>query len=477
MVTGQWLTVQDVAELLQVRIETVRRWVRRGELPVLELGGPRSVYRIRPDDLDSFVWQRYGALGETPLDGSAHHSDRPALPAQQTAHAPMENGPEADPLHADTPGRHGYDLSADFQALIDAMPAVTFREDASQPGSVVYISREIETLLGYPLSEWRDQPRFWLAHIHPSDRAQVEAELARTDATGEPFNMEYRLLAKDGRVVWIRCEATLVPSVHGAEKAWEGVLVDVTDRKRIEEALGLRERQQQAVADLGRHALGGLDFSALLDQAVVYVTRSLDVEHSKIFEVLPGGDNLVLRAGVGWMEGRIGEVQIPIGQVNSTTVRTDFDSQAGYTLGSHEPVIAEDLSREDRFDGARMVAAYGVRSGVSVLIPGRGRPFGVLSAHSTRPRTFHQEDVFFLQSVANVLASVITRTDAHWLTVTDVAEFLQVTEETVRRWIRRSELPALNLGGPRAGYRVYPSDLERFIGDRLLRISPTAPLD
>lgn len=103
---------------------------------------------------------------------------------------------------------------------------------------------------------------------------------------------------------------------------------------------------------------------------------------------------------------------------------------------------------------------------MSVIILGRGRPFGVLGAHSTRTRSFSKEDVFFLQSVANVVA----RSDNNWLTVTDVAELLQVTEETVRRWIRRSELPALNLGGPRAGYRVYPSDLERFIGDRLIRM-------
>lgn len=68
MVAGQWLTVQDVAELLQVCIETVRRWVRLGELPVLELGGPRSVYRIRPDDLDRFVWQRYRSLSEASAD-------------------------------------------------------------------------------------------------------------------------------------------------------------------------------------------------------------------------------------------------------------------------------------------------------------------------------------------------------------------------------------------------------------------------
>ena len=96
------------------------------------------------------------------------------------------------------------DVGADehFQALVYTIPAVTFREDASNPGAVVFVSREIEAMLGYPLTKWRDEPRFWLEHVHPSDGADLEAELERTDATGDPFNMEYRMIAMDGRTVW-----------------------------------------------------------------------------------------------------------------------------------------------------------------------------------------------------------------------------------------------------------------------------------
>jgi excisionase family DNA binding protein len=61
---GQWLTVRDVAEELQVTEETVRRWIRAGELAVLELGGPRAGYRIRRDELERFIKQRYGRLGK-----------------------------------------------------------------------------------------------------------------------------------------------------------------------------------------------------------------------------------------------------------------------------------------------------------------------------------------------------------------------------------------------------------------------------
>ena len=59
-----WLTVQEVAEFFRVNEETVRRWIRSGDLPVLELGGPRAGYRIRRSDLDAFTEQRYGSMGK-----------------------------------------------------------------------------------------------------------------------------------------------------------------------------------------------------------------------------------------------------------------------------------------------------------------------------------------------------------------------------------------------------------------------------
>ena len=60
----EWLTVEQVADLLQVAQETVRRWIRGGELPVLDLGGPKTGYRIRRAELDRFIAGRYGPVGK-----------------------------------------------------------------------------------------------------------------------------------------------------------------------------------------------------------------------------------------------------------------------------------------------------------------------------------------------------------------------------------------------------------------------------
>ena len=171
------------------------------------------------------------------------------------------------------------------------------------------------------------------------------------------------------------------------------------DSRREETALATRARQQAVVAEVGRRALSERKVPALMDEAVELVARTLDVEYAKVLELLPGGDVLLLRAGVGWKKGCVGKA----------TVGAGLDSQAGYALASDVPVVAEDLSREDRFDVPPLLAEHGVKSSLTVLIRGDPEPYGVLGADSTRPRRFDDDDVFFLRAVANVLAEAVAR--------------------------------------------------------------------
>ena len=160
-----------------------------------------------------------------------------------------------------------------------------------------------------------------------------------------------------------------------------------------------RARQQAAVAELGRRALEGNDLQALMEEATVSVAGVLDVEYAKVLELLPGGEELLLRTGVGWGEGLVGRA----------TVGAGSDSQAGYTLLSDEPIVVNDLRSEARFNGPPLLREHGVVSGMSAVIRGRSRPFGVLGAHKKEHRAFTDDDVNFLRAVANVLAAAIER--------------------------------------------------------------------
>ncbi|MCK5091730.1 MAG: GAF domain-containing protein, partial [Gammaproteobacteria bacterium] len=127
-------------------------------------------------------------------------------------------------------------------------------------------------------------------------------------------------------------------------------------RLEAEEALTKRASQQAAVAVLGQRALSGKGLAALMDTIVEYVSKVLGVEYCKILELLPDGKALVLRAGVGWKEGLVGQA----------IVGTGMDSQAGYTLACQDPVIVEDLRQETRFTGPQLLHDHGVVSGMSV---------------------------------------------------------------------------------------------------------------
>lgn len=175
--------------------------------------------------------------------------------------------------------------------------------------------------------------------------------------------------------------------------------VDVTALKRAEQDLVRRARQQAAVADLGQFALEDADLQDLRQQVVERVAETLNVELTKIQEFTADGQQLLLTAGVGWRTGLVG----------SNRVRADRSTQAGYTLYTGAPIIVDDMRQEQRFGGPSLLFDHGVISGLTVVIRGPQQTYGVLGAHSTQARRFNEDDIHFLQAVANVLAQAIER--------------------------------------------------------------------
>ena len=148
------------------------------------------------------------------------------------------------------------------------------------------------------------------------------------------------------------------------------------------------------IAFLAESALNCLDVHGLFDLAVELITEVLDVDFVKVLHQPHEGAAMLMVAGSGWDDHvRLGE----------TTVEPDLTSQAGFTLMSEQPVVVANLATEDRFDGPPLLTDHGVSSGISVVIPGEFKPYGVLGAHTRRLRRFTVEDADFLRSAANVL--------------------------------------------------------------------------
>jgi PAS domain S-box-containing protein len=137
-----------------------------------------------------------------------------------------------------------------YRALVENMPVVTYLSDYLNDPPQRYIAPRIHQLLGYMQGEWMADPGIWRSLIHPADRERVLAEVGRTDRTGDPFIMEYRLLAKDGSVVWVRDEAVIVEQGPTTDRSvWQGVFVDITRRKEAEQRLREAEERYRTLVE------------------------------------------------------------------------------------------------------------------------------------------------------------------------------------------------------------------------------------
>jgi two-component sensor histidine kinase len=156
-------------------------------------------------------------------------------------------------------------------------------------------------------------------------------------------------------------------------------------------------QQRAKLADFGLLAVEGADLDELLQEAAAEAARSLDVSFVKILEYLAEEKCLLVRAGVGWDEGVIGEARIG----------ADIESPAGYALQTGRPVISNELHKEERFRIPALLRRHGVKSAANVIIKTKASIFGVLEADSREPHVFTEDDVKFLQGYATLLAFAI----------------------------------------------------------------------
>jgi PAS domain S-box-containing protein len=131
------------------------------------------------------------------------------------------------------------EAEARYRTLVEQIPAITYidRVDGSDPSVPSYVSPQIERMLGYTQREFVETPDLWPRLVHPEDRARVMENDRQHVATGMPLSQEYRLVARDGRVVWVLDEAVVIRGDQGQALYSHGILYDVTARKRAEEDL------------------------------------------------------------------------------------------------------------------------------------------------------------------------------------------------------------------------------------------------
>jgi PAS domain S-box-containing protein len=265
-------------------------------------------------------------------------------------------------------------------------------------GTIVRMNHTELSWLGYSSVEVVGRKN--LSDVLTSEgRRAFEERFENFKADGTIQDLEMDMVRKDGSILPVLMNATVVRDHEGNYVMSRATVYDITMRRRAEEAVRRLAQLQTVVAGLGEYALRGATLDKVMEEAVSQVSRMLGTEFCKVLELLPRREACLLRWGVGWKPGVLGCSTVSVGE----------NSQAGFTLISAEPVVVEDFRTEKRFVGSKLLQDHGVVSGVSVVIMTKDGPYGVLGAHTPERRTFTGDEVSFLQAVSNILGSAIER--------------------------------------------------------------------
>lgn len=140
------------------------------------------------------------------------------------------------------------DAESRYQLLVERLPIIVYMSPVDHIHRTIYVSPQIQSILGYTPEEWLADPEFWQTRLHPTDRDGVLHTVEESGRTGEPSSMEYRMLARDGNVVWFHDQAVLLRDDKGQPLYWQGIKVDVTQRKQAEaEILQLNAQLERRV--------------------------------------------------------------------------------------------------------------------------------------------------------------------------------------------------------------------------------------
>jgi PAS domain S-box-containing protein len=172
------------------------------------------------------------------LEGRDPGVERPSISANSSASARLRDN--------DTAPRS---VEARYRALVEQIPAVIFMAYLDKGIGEAYVSPQIEAALGFTQNEWLEDPVRWYDQIYPDDKQRWSSEAAEMFLSGKPLKSAYRVLSRDGRVLWFHCEAEMVRRDDGQPWFIHGVGVDITELKRAEEALEEERNVLSAILD------------------------------------------------------------------------------------------------------------------------------------------------------------------------------------------------------------------------------------
>lgn len=221
-------------------------------------------------------------------------------------------------------------LEAKYRALLEQLPAVVFMAYLDRGIGEAYVSPQIEATLGFSQTEWLEDPVMWYQHIHPDDKARWSVEASEMFLSGKPLRSAYRVIARDGRVIWFRCEAKMILRPDGSPWFIQGVAFDITDLKQTEEELQKERNVVSAILD----TVGSLVVVLDREGRIVRINRACEQITGQTLEQVHGKRIWDLFLVPEERDQFIGLFE----QICSNPSRTEYESSWVARDGSHRTI-------------------------------------------------------------------------------------------------------------------------------------------
>jgi diguanylate cyclase (GGDEF)-like protein/PAS domain S-box-containing protein len=282
-----------------------------------------------------------------------------------------------------------------YRNLVEGVDAVVWEADA-QTLQFTFVNRRAEAILGYPLAQWLTEPTFWVDHLHPEDREQAVAFCSAAVAQRKDHQFEYRALAADGRVIWLRDIVRVPVEPDGSVRRLRGLMVDITQHKIDEARIARLNRIYSVLSGINTTIVRVRELQELFDEACRIAVKhgkftfawigKLDADNQQVMPVAQAGRN----------DGYLAQINL--------TAREDTDGNCpliAKALTEAKPVICNDIASDERMAAWRSEAlSRGYRSVVVFPLTLESKPVGVFVLYAAETGVFDDEEMELLVEIA-----------------------------------------------------------------------------
>ena len=280
-----------------------------------------------------------------------------------------------------------------YRTLVEQLPIVVYVNPAENMDATVYVSPQIKDFLGYTQEEWLKDPTFWKKALHPEDRARVIAEVEKMRGESDSFDEEYRMIARDGGIVWVHDQATLLHDSEGRSLLWQGLMVDVSERKQAEGRIRLQIERLKALRTIDMFIASGTDLHLTLRTILQQAVSQLGVDAADILLLNPSMHVLEYSEGLGFRSRGIEQTILRVGE-----------GFAGRAVLQREMVSVEDLSAYEQHP---LFTLEGFMASYCIPLIAKGEVKGVLEVFNRSTLNADSEWMDFLESLAGQAALAV----------------------------------------------------------------------